>query len=72
MLFPERDESRQLSRFPVVLVLIITANIVVFLMELAMGDSFILRYSMKPAKIVRGEHLETLFTRSIRPPRCRT
>ena len=62
MLFPERDESRQLSRFPVVLVLIITANIVVFLMELAMGDSFILRYSMKPAEIVRGEHLETLFT----------
>jgi membrane associated rhomboid family serine protease len=62
MLFPERDESRPLSRFPVVLVLIITANIVVFLMELAMGDSFILRYSMKPAEIVRGEHLETLFT----------
>jgi membrane associated rhomboid family serine protease len=62
MLFPERDESRPLTRFPVVLVLIITANIVVFLMELAMGDSFILRYSMKPAEIVRGEHLETLFT----------
>ena len=62
MLFPERDESRPLSRFPVVLVLIIAANIVVFLMELAMGDSFILRYSMKPAEIVRGEHLETLFT----------
>ena len=62
MLFPQRDESRPLSRFPVVLVLIITANIVVFLMELAMGDSFILRYSMKPAEIVRGEHLETLFT----------
>ena len=49
MLLPERDESRPLTRFPVVLVLIITANIVVFLMELAMGDSFILRYSMKPA-----------------------
>ena len=62
MLFPERDESRPLSRFPVVLVLIIAANIVVFLMELVMGDSFILRYSMKPAEIVRGEHLETLFT----------
>ena len=62
MLFPERDESRPLSRFPVVLVLIITANIVVFLTELVEGDSFILRYSMKPAEIVRGEHLETLFT----------
>ena len=62
MIFPERDESRALSRFPTALVLIITANIIVFLIELAAGDSFILRWSMKPAEIVRGEHLETLFT----------
>jgi len=62
MLFPQRDESRPLSRFPIVLVLIVTANVIVFLIELALGDSFILRYSMKPAEIVRGDHLETLFT----------
>ncbi len=62
MLFPQRDESRPLSRFPIVLVLIITANVIVFLIELALGDSFILRYSMKPAEVARGEHLETLFT----------
>ena len=62
MIFPERDESRGLSRFPIAVVLIITANVIVFLIELALGDSFILRYSMKPAEIVRGEHLETLFT----------
>lgn len=62
MLFPQRDESRPLSRFPIVLVLILTANVFVFFVELALGDSFILRYSMKPAEIARGEHLETLFT----------
>lgn len=62
MLFPQRDESRSLSRFPIALVLIIAANVMVFLIELALGDSFILRYSMKPAEIARGEHLETLFT----------
>jgi membrane associated rhomboid family serine protease len=62
MLFPQRDESRPLSRFPIALVLIISANVIVFLIELALGDSFILRYSMKPAEIARGEHLETLFT----------
>jgi len=62
MLFPQRDESRPLSRFPIILVLIVTANVIVFLIELALGDSFILRYSMKPAEIARGEHLETLFT----------
>jgi membrane associated rhomboid family serine protease len=62
MIFPQRDESRPLSRFPIVLVLIIAANVIVFLIELTLGDSFILRYSMKPAEIARGEHLETLFT----------
>jgi membrane associated rhomboid family serine protease len=61
-LFPQRDESRLLSRFPIMLVLIITANVIVFLIEMASGDSFVLRYSMKPAEIVRGQHLETLFT----------
>jgi len=62
MILPLRDETRRLSRFPIALVLIITANVIVFLIELALGDSFILRYSLKPAEIVRGEHLETLFT----------
>src|SRR5712691_9402004 len=50
MLFPQRDESRALSRFPI------------SLLELKLGDSFVLRYSMKPAEIVQGMHLETLFT----------
>jgi membrane associated rhomboid family serine protease len=62
MLFPQRDESRPLSRFPIILVLIITANVIVFLVEMALGDSFILRYSLKPAEVARGLHLETLFT----------
>ncbi len=62
MLIPQRDESRPLSRFPIMLSLIVAANVVVFLVEMALGDSFILRYSLKPAEIVRGEHLETLFT----------
>lgn len=62
MLFPQRDESRPLSRFPIVIVLIVAANIIVFVVEMTLGDGFILRYSMKPAEIARGQHLETLFT----------
>ena len=62
MLIPERDESRALSRFPIALLTLVAANVVVFLVELSLGDSFVLRYSMKPAEIVRGVHLETLFT----------
>ena len=61
-IFPQRDESRALSRFPIMLVLIIAANVVVFLVELALGDQFILRYSLKPAEITHGRQLETLFT----------
>ena len=61
-IFPQRDESRPLSRFPIMLALIIAANVVVFLVELGLGDDFILRYSLKPAEIVHGRQLETLFT----------
>jgi membrane associated rhomboid family serine protease len=61
-IFPERDESRPLSSFPIMLVLIIVTNVIVFLVELALGDDFILRYSMKPAEIMHGRQLETLFT----------
>jgi membrane associated rhomboid family serine protease len=62
MLFPQRDESRPLSRFTLILVIIVAANVIVFLVELTLGDSFILRYSMKPAEVAHGQHLETLFT----------
>jgi membrane associated rhomboid family serine protease len=46
----------------VILVAIIAVNVVVFLVELVLGDPFINRYSLTPADIVRGQHLETLFT----------
>jgi len=62
VLIPERDESRALSRFPIALVTLIAANILVFLVALSLGDSFVSRHSMKPAEIVRGMQLETLFT----------
>jgi membrane associated rhomboid family serine protease len=62
MLFPQRDESRPLSRIPTALIAIIAVNVIVFVIELILGDSFILRYSMKPYQIAHGEHLETLFT----------
>jgi membrane associated rhomboid family serine protease len=62
MLIPRRDESRPLATVPIALILIIAANVAVFLAEVALGDAFVLRYSMKPAEIVHGQHLETLLT----------
>lgn len=61
-ILPQRDESRALSQFPIMLFLLIAANVIVFLVELVLGDDFILRYSMKPAEITHGRQLETLFT----------
>jgi membrane associated rhomboid family serine protease len=48
--------------FPIVTTLIITANVLVFLLELAGGDDFILRWSLVPADIMAGKHLETILT----------
>jgi membrane associated rhomboid family serine protease len=62
VVIPERDVTRPLSTFPIALVLIIVANFVVFVAELALGDPFVERYSMVPAQIVAGQHWETLIT----------
>jgi membrane associated rhomboid family serine protease len=62
MLIPLRDVSRPLSRFPIALVTIITLNVIVFLVELVLGDPFVERYSLTPATVVHGQQLETLVT----------
>jgi membrane associated rhomboid family serine protease len=62
MLIPLRDVSRPLSRFPIALATIIAVNVVVFVVELILGDPFIQRYSLTPATVLRGQELETLFT----------
>src|SRR5579871_1999987 len=61
-MIPLQDETRRPSRFPIVTVLIIAANAVVFLLELTNGDSFVERWSVVPADIVSGRHLSTLLT----------
>ncbi len=61
-ILPERDVSRPLRTFPIALVTIIALNVFVFILELILGDPFIERYSLVPADIVQGKHLETLFT----------
>jgi membrane associated rhomboid family serine protease len=62
IVLPEKDVSRPLSSFPIALVTIITLNVIVFIAELILGDPFIDRYSLVPAQIVQGQHLETLLT----------
>lgn len=61
-MIPLEDESRHPSRFPLVTVLIIAANAVVFFLELTNGEKFVVRWSAVPADIVAGRHLSTLIT----------
>ena len=53
-MIPLGDASRRPLRFPIVTALLIAANTLVFLMELAGGDTFINRWSLVPAEIIAG------------------
>jgi membrane associated rhomboid family serine protease len=61
-LIPLSDVSRRPTTFPAVTLGLIVVNVIVFLFELAFGDSFVLRWSMVPAQITAGHHVETIFT----------
>jgi len=61
-MIPLRDESRQSTRFPLVTIAIIVANVLVFFLELSGGDAFVNQWSVIPADISAGRHLVTLLT----------
>jgi membrane associated rhomboid family serine protease len=59
---PLTDASRRPVNMPVVTIGIIIANFVVFALELAGGDAFVLKWSAIPAHISAGKDVITLFT----------
>ena len=61
-LIPLGDASRRPASIPVVTGLIIVVNVFVFVLELARGDAFVLRWSAIPAQITSGHHLITILT----------
>jgi membrane associated rhomboid family serine protease len=61
-MIPLNDASRRAVRFPVITLLIIAVNVFVFMLELAGGDTFIMRWSFVPANISAGRDLITLLT----------
>jgi membrane associated rhomboid family serine protease len=61
-MLPLGDASRRPASFPAVTALIVAANAIVFILELAGGDAFVTRWSTVPADIAAGRHLETLIT----------
>ena len=61
-MIPLGDVSRRPTSFPIVTTSIIVVNVIVFLLELAGGDPFVSRWSLVPAQITHGQHLETIIT----------
>lgn len=59
---PLRDVTRRPQHRPVVTILIIAANALVFMMEMAGGDAFVQSWSVIPADIVAGHHWITILT----------
>jgi membrane associated rhomboid family serine protease len=62
MIVPGRDVSRPLATFPLALPTIVGVNVLVFIVEVAAGESFIERWAMVPNDVTHGLHLETLLT----------
>lgn len=61
-MIPLGDASRRLTSAPVVTILLITINVVAFLVELAKGDRFVIQWSVTPANISAGRDLVTILT----------
>ena len=59
---PLRDITRRPAHPPIITVLIIVTNALVFLLELAGGDAFVQRWSVVPADIVAGHQWITVLT----------
>ena len=62
MLIPITDASRRPTRVPVVTATLIALNALLFVLELAGGESFVRRWSVTPADIVAGRHWSTILT----------
>ncbi|HET9401879.1 MAG TPA: rhomboid family intramembrane serine protease [Candidatus Acidoferrales bacterium] len=61
-LIPLTDASRRPIHFPAVTTGIIVANFLVWALELAGGDAFVLKWSAIPAQITSGHHWITILT----------
>src|ERR1700722_5825013 len=61
-MIPLTDESRRPAHFPVVTTGIIIANVLVFVLELQGGDTFLLKWAAVPANITAGHHWITILT----------
>jgi rhomboid family protein len=61
-MIPLWDADRRPVDFPLMTLFIIAVNAIAFFFELTGGNAFVLRWSVVPAEITAGHHLETVVT----------
>jgi membrane associated rhomboid family serine protease len=61
-LIPLTDASRRPVRTPLCTACIILVNVMVFLLELTRGETFVMQWAATPAQIWSGHHLITILT----------
>jgi membrane associated rhomboid family serine protease len=61
-MIPLTDVSRRPTHFPIVTLSIIVINFIVFVIEIAKGDPFVLKWSLVPAHVASGHDLITVLT----------
>lgn len=61
-MIPLSDASRRPLHFPIITILIILANVVVFWYELQGGDAFVLTWAAIPANVIAGHAWTTILT----------
>jgi len=61
-MIPLGDVSRRPVRIPVVTILIIIVNALVFVRELMVGEAFVCQWAAVPADVVSGHHWITILT----------
>ncbi len=61
-MIPLTDADRRPVNFPVMTLLLIVVNFIVFFLELAGGDAFVSRWALIPAHITAGQDWITLLT----------
>ena len=61
-LIPLTDASRRPVRTPLCTAFIILVNVMVFLLELTRGETFVLQWAAIPAQVSSGHHLITILT----------
>ena len=61
-MIPLTDSSRRPTRYPAMTTAIIVLNVLVFMLEIIGGGSFVLQWSVIPAAIVSGKNWLTIFS----------